>query len=120
VFEVTLSHILPNGTKKYKSPTLDAAKKLGDTVYSEVKIPGGRNGAAPFRIIVLDGGVEIASRELPAGEWKDVPKGFQDYPKWVTPTGREPLIVHTREEEERVLAEAPAPAPAKSRRGATV
>ena len=111
MFEVTLSHVLTNGTKKYKSPTLEAAKKLGDTTYSEVKIPGGRNGAAPFRIIVLDGGVEVSSRELPDGEWKDVPVGWQEFPKMLT----DGVIVNSREEEEAALAPA-SEAPVKKAR----
>jgi len=54
MFEVTLSHILPNGSRKFKAPTLEAAKTIGDVEYSGVKLPQGRNGAAPFGIIVTD------------------------------------------------------------------
>ena len=34
-------------------------------------------------------------------------KVFQEYPKWVTPEGKEPLIVQDAEEELAVMGQAP-------------
>jgi hypothetical protein len=114
-FFATLSHQLPNGTRKHQADTLEAAKHLGDIAFEGIKLPvGGRNGAAEFRINVIDAeGRIVATRLVGKGHpWKDEPVVGSAYPKMVYPDGnthKDGVIVNSREEEERVLAaEAPA------------
>lgn len=104
MFEVTLSHVLPNGSRKFKCATLEVAKRHGDAFFSSVKMPGGRNGAAPFGIVVTENSVVVACRDLPDGAWKDVPQGWQEFPKMI----KDGVIVHSREEEEAALRPAAA------------
>jgi hypothetical protein len=124
MYTVSLSHLTQGGAKKHKAPTLEAAKTLGDVEFSGVKLPRGRNGAGEYKILVEDEHGIVASRLIGEGHaWKDEPRGYQAYPKWIESAG---VIVNSLDEEEAVLAKAlpaaaaEAPAPAKSRRGATV
>jgi hypothetical protein len=116
MYTVSLSHLTQGGAKKHKAPTLEAAKTLGDVQFSGVKLPHGRNGAGEYRILVEDEHGLVASRLLGEGKpWKDEPRGYQDYPKMLHGGSYDGVIVHSREEEEHVLAEEADEAPAKRR-----
>ena len=121
-YTVSLSHQTWAGARKYQAKTIEEAKKKGDAELTDDALHVKGRGAS-YRIDVVDDktGLIVATRPI-NGIWQDTGAPGGEWPKMVWPTGKSRdyagVIVHSRDEEERVMGITPAaePEPATTKR----